>query len=89
MLDYLKDKGVINMALEEEQTKKINNLIESYITQQFLEYLENLNKLEELLTVDPRAFCKEIAMFNFKNDTDIHPAEAEYLISKGWNPELF
>ncbi len=74
------------------EIKKINNLIEIYtnqVQQQYIEHLENLNRQERSEDFYPCIVSNKKEMFDFKNDTDIHPAEAEYLISKGWNPELF
>ena len=79
------------MDLEEEM-EEINSPTESYVAHlqhRFLKYLEYLEKSKETVAVNPRDICKERAMFGIKSNTNVSPLEEEYLISKGWNPELF
>ena len=76
------------MALEGE-IKDINDLIEAYTAHSQPEYLDNLKKQEEILSRDPGALFRGKCMLYIKEDTDVSPVEKDYLISKGWDLELF
>ena len=70
----------IEQALE-ENIQKFNEIEETSLDS-LIRDLTNLNNAFE------HAMRGKV-MFGMKSDCDVVGGEAEYLISKGWNPELF
>ena len=74
------ENSPIEQALE-ENIQKFNEIEETSLDS-LIRDLTNLNNAFE------HAMRGKV-MFDMKSDCDVVGGEAEYLISKGWNPELF
>lgn len=74
------ENSPIEQALE-ENIQKFNEIEETSLDS-LIRDLTNLNNAFE------HAMRGKV-MFGMKSDCDVVGGEAEYLISKGWNPEIF
>lgn len=74
------ENSPIEQALE-ENIQKFNEIEETSLDSLIRDLVDLNNALEHAM--------RGKVMFGIKSDCDVSYYEAEYLVSKGWNPEIF
>ena len=85
--EQLESVGIqcIQVSKDSPTARSLEESVQKFLEEAFQAIVRDLSHLNTLYNQSLRSK----AMFGMKSDCDVSYYEAEYLVSKGWNPELF